>query len=88
VPCSECERRALYRIELPGEKTSARGAARHAYTSDLLGTGEIQLATMAPGPWYERDTGLMLNEVARHSWRFGKAPLVRVLTPLLALSPG
>jgi len=28
VPCSECERRAFYRIGLLGEKTSARGAAR------------------------------------------------------------
>ena len=28
MPCSECERRAFYRIGLLGEKTSARGAAR------------------------------------------------------------
>jgi hypothetical protein len=183
VPCSECERRAFYRIGLLGEKTSARGAARTpapvlpgdpTWTSrdgsmtctarsgdsstrtatcrawparrwaatarsfediaeldfcrpsqkqaeidiialadgrltigeakcvpafgsnkeasqataklidirDLIGTDEILLATTAPGPWHERDTGLLPNEVARHSWRFGKAPPVRVLTNL------
>ena len=63
-------------------KEASQAIAKLAGISDLLGTDEILLATTAPGPWHERDTGLLLNEVARRSWRSGKAPLVRVLMSL------
>ena len=63
-------------------KEASQATAKLIDISDLLGTDEIPLATTAPGPWHERDTGLLPNEVARHSWRFGKAPPVRVLTNL------
>jgi hypothetical protein len=63
-------------------KEASQAIAKLIDISDLLGTDEILLATTAPGPWHERDTGLLLNEVARHTWRFGKAPLVRVLANL------
>ena len=63
-------------------KEASQATAKLIDIRDLIGTDEILLATTAPGPWHERDTGLLSNEVTRHSWRFGKAPPVRVLTNL------
>jgi hypothetical protein len=63
-------------------KEASQATAKLTGISGLLGTDEILLATTAPGPWHERDTGLLPDEAARHSWRFGKAPPVRVLTNL------
>jgi len=48
-------------------KEASQAIAKLTGISDLLGTDEILLATTAPRPWHERDTGLLLNEVARHS---------------------
>ena len=50
--------------------------------SDVLGADEIVLATTAPGPWPERDTRRLLDKIAKRNWRFGQAPLVRVLVNL------
>jgi hypothetical protein len=61
---------------------ASQATAKLIDISDLIGADEILLATTAPGPWRGRDAGLLPNEVARHSWRFGKAPPVRVLTNL------
>ena len=62
---------------------ASQATAKLIDISDLIGADEILLATTAPGPWRGRDAGLLPNEVARHSWRFGKAPPVRDLTNLL-----
>ena len=67
---------------LGSTKEAGQAIANLADVSDLLGADEILLATTAPGPWLERDTRLLLNGVAQRTWRFGKMPLVRVLTDL------
>jgi hypothetical protein len=67
---------------LGSKKEAVQAIAKLTDISDLLGADEILLATTAPGPWAERDTQLLLGEVARHNWRFGRAPLIRVLTNL------
>ncbi len=63
-------------------KESGQAIAKLLDVSDLLGADEIVLATTAPGPWHERDTGRLLGRAARRSWRLGRAPLARVLTNL------
>jgi hypothetical protein len=67
---------------LGSAKEAGQAIAKLVDVSDLLGADEILLATTAPGPWLERDTRLLLNGVAQRTWRFGKVPLVRVLTNL------
>ena len=67
---------------LGSNKESGRAIAKLLEVSDLLGADEIILATTAPGPWHERDICRLLDSAARRHWRFGKTPLVRVLTSL------
>ena len=67
---------------LGNNKESGQAIAKLLGVSDLLGADEILLATTAPGPWHERDTCRLLNRAAQHGWKFGKAPLIRVLTNL------
>ena len=50
--------------------------------SDLLGADEILLATTAPGPWNKMETDQLLKAAARHKWRFGTVPRIRVMTNL------
>jgi hypothetical protein len=68
--------------ELGTNKEAGKAIAKLIDVGDLLGADEILLATTAPGPWLERDTRLLLGRIARRRWRFGQAPLVRVLTNL------
>lgn len=67
---------------LGNRKEAGQAIAKLADVSDLLGAGEILLATTAPGPWLERDTRLLLTAVTQRSWKFGAAPTVRVMTNL------
>lgn len=50
--------------------------------SDLIGADEILLATTAPGPWNQEDTGRLRAAVLRHKWRFGSTPTISVMTGL------
>jgi hypothetical protein len=50
--------------------------------SDMVGAGEIVLATTAPGPWEDLATRQLLSATASHRWRFGTVPRIRLLTDL------
>ena len=64
------------------KRESNRAIQKLIRVSDLVGAGEILLATTAPGPWDKKDTGQMLKAAAGHKWRFGTVPRIRVMTNL------
>jgi len=63
-------------------KESGWAIAKLLEVSDLLGADQIMLAATAPGPWHERDIRRLQDRAAQRNWRFGKPPLVRMLTNL------
>jgi hypothetical protein len=63
-------------------REASRAIAKLLRISDLLGADEILLATTAPGPWKNTETGRLLKATAGHRWRFGKVPQIRVMTDL------
>ena len=64
------------------KKEANQAIAKLLRVSDLLGADEILLASTAPGPWKKSDTDQLLKATARHRWRFGNVPTVRVTTDL------
>jgi hypothetical protein len=66
------------------KREASRAIAKLLRVSDLLGADEILLATTAPRPWKKSETDHLLTATAGHTWRFGKAPKIRVVTDLRA----